>query len=69
MRHAGREDSAVSEGDRRTIEQLSNERNQMRWSVEAAKETISAVLALPDHEVGQQARAMLQTRLESLETL
>ncbi len=54
----------VSEGDRRTIEQLSAERNQMRWSVEAAKETISAVLALPENEVGPQARAMLQTQLD-----
>lgn len=59
----------VTEGDRRTIEQLSAERNQMRWSVEAAKETISAVLALPLQELGPQARAMLQTRLDDLETL
>ena len=59
----------VTEGDRCTIEQLSAERNQMRWSVEAAKETISAVLALPHQEVGPTARTMLQTRLDDLETL
>jgi hypothetical protein len=56
----------LSEGDRRTIEQLSSERNQVRWALEATRQTITSVLALPDDQVGDQARALLQTQLDAL---
>ncbi|GAA4349347.1 hypothetical protein [Angustibacter luteus] len=59
----------MSEGDRRTIEQLSSERNQVRWALEATRQTITSVLALPENQVGEQARALLQTQLDDLNRL